>query len=326
MNPDAASYRCLLFFIAAALQGCGANGEPGRVVGQLESDRIEIAAEVAEPVLQIAVREGQAVARGDLLLTQDRSLIEAKLAEAQSSLAQRRARLAELTRGPREEQITAARASFAGAARELEFRRTELQRAQRLLERNLGSEEAVDRARAALDAAKARLEVQEARLQELLKGTTAEELQQAESAMRQAEAQIALLEVEAKRHQAFAPEAGIVDSILFEPGERPAAGQPMLVFLAGSQPYARVYIPEPMRLAIAPGMAARVFVDGLPEPINGSVRWVSAESAFTPYFALTERERGRLTFAAKIDLERGATDRRLPDGVPVEVDFPELEN
>ena len=58
---------------------------------------------------------------------------------------------------------------------------------------------------------------------------------------------------------------------------------------------------------------------GNPVAIDGRVRWVASEAAFTPYFALTERDRGRLSFVAKIDITE---DReRLPDGVPVEVEF-----
>jgi HlyD family secretion protein len=310
-----------ILLLAAALSGCDTADDTARVVGQLESDRIELVADAAEPIVQRPVAEGQAVMAGTLLLAQDTSRIAARLDEARAMLAQSRARLDELTRGPRQEQITAARASVAGAERELDFRRIEYERAKRLHGENLGSQEAVDRTMAALDAASAALEVQEARLTELLEGTTVEELRQAENAVRQFEARLALLEVEERRLTTEAPADGIVDSILFEPGERPAAGQPMLVFLSGAQPYARVYIPEAVRVSVTPGTAARVHVDGLAEPINGRVRWVASEAAFTPYFALTERDRGRLSFAAKIDIHPDAALGRLPDGVPVEVEF-----
>ena len=39
----------------------------------------------------------------------------------------------------------------------------------------------------------------------------------------------------------------------------------------------------------------------------------SSEAAFTPYFALTEHDRGRLSFLAKIDIVNAGS--RLPDGV-----------
>ena len=100
----------------------------------------------------------------------------------------------------------------------------------------------------------------------------------------------------------LAPVDGVIDSILFEPGERPQVGQAFMILLAGEQPYARVYIPEPIRIAVRPGDAARIFVDGLDQPLDGRVRWVASESAFTPYFALTQHDRGRLTYFAKIDL------------------------
>ena len=54
-------------------------------------------------------------------------------------------------------------------------------------------------------------------------------------------------------------------------------------------------------------------------PLDGQIRWVASEAAFTPYFALTEHDRGRLTFQAKIDLD--VEGQRLPDGVPVKVEL-----
>jgi HlyD family secretion protein len=304
--------------VGAALQACDeSNGR--RVVGFLESDRVEITAENSELITRFAVVEGQAVRKGDLLVEQDTARIDARLAEAEAMLAQSRGRFDELTRGPRREQIIAARANVDGATRELEFRRREYERAKKVFEQHLSSREAVDQAQAALDAAEAALEFEEARLQELLEGTTVEELRQAEGNVRAQEARLALLQVEARRHRAFAPADGIVDSILFEPGEHPLAGQPILIFLTGKQPYARVYVPEEQRVSVAAGTAARIFVDGLAAPLDGRVRWVSSDAAFTPYFALTERDRGRLSFAAKVDILDA--QRRLPDGVPVEVEF-----
>jgi HlyD family secretion protein len=89
--------------------------------------------------------------------------------------------------------------------------------------------------------------------------------------------------------------------------------------LAGEQPFARAYVPEPLRATIASGSRARVFVDGVAMPYDGRVRWIASDAAFTPYFALTKHDRGRLSYFAKVDI-LGA-DQRLPDGVPVEVLF-----
>lgn len=301
------------------LAACGQGADDNRLVGQLESDRIEITAETSEPIVRRAVSEGEAVTAGQVIIEQDTVRVAARVAEAEATLQQFQARLDELIRGPRRELIIAAQASVHGAEKELAFRQTDLVRAEQVYERKLASPEVRDRARVARDTALANLENVEAKLNELLSGTTAEELRQAEEQVHQAEARLSSVRIDLERHTAIAYEDGVVDSLLFEIGERPTAGQPIAILLSGKQAYARVYVPESLRVHVVPGSQARIYVDGMEQALNGRVRWVASESAFTPYFALTERDRGRLSYAAKIDITDAS--RRLPDGVPVEVEL-----
>lgn len=308
-----------LAIVAMTLAACDSASDDSRVVGELASDRIELTAEVAEPLIEILVAEGESVSSGQVLMRQDSARATARLEEARAAQGQAQARLDELIRGPRSEQISAARASVNGAADELDFRRSDFARVQEIFDKKLASPELLDRAEAALDAAEANNEMRRAQLQELLSGTTVEELAQAEQAVKQAAARSELLAVDLARHDITAPVDGIVDSRLFELGERPAPGQVLLILLPGEQPYARVYIPEHLRVHINSGTNVAVHVDGLDEALDGRVRWVASEAAFTPYYALTERDRGHLSYVAKIDI---SNDReRLPDGVPVEVDL-----
>ncbi|MDZ7643145.1 MAG: HlyD family efflux transporter periplasmic adaptor subunit [Woeseiaceae bacterium] len=305
--------------LVALVAGCEIEGDAG-IVGQLASDRVELAAEFAEPVTVRHVVEGERVSAGQLLVEQDTARIEARIREAEAAVGEAEARLAELTRGPRAEQIAVARANLEGARREVAFRETEFERARRVQERELAAPETVDRARAALDAALADFEAAKARLAELLTGTTLEELRQGEQQLAQRRARLDQLEIERRRHAVRAPASGTIDTLLFEPGEQPQPGQPLLVMLTGTQPHARVYVPAADRLRATPGTAVTVHIDGLEAPVPGRFRWVSPEAAFTPYFALTEHDRGRLSYVAKIDLDYDG--ERLPDGVPVQVTLP----
>jgi len=316
MNTARLIVTCLA---ALPLAACDDADVANVVVGELASDRIELVAEVNEPITEIAVAEGETVTAGQLVLRQDDTRARARLREAEAAVGQARARLDELVRGPREEQIEQARANLEGARQDVEFRRLQFQRAKDLLEKELASPETRDRARAELDAAEAGLELRRAQLQELLAGTTVEQLAQAEQALQQAEARRDGAAVDVERHVLRATVDGVFDSRLFEVGERPPAGQPVAVILGGRQPYARIYIPERLRAHVRPGTEARVSVDGIGTPLAGRVRWVAHEAAFTPYFALTERDRGRLTYLAKVDLEERR--ERLPDGVPVAVEL-----
>lgn len=310
-----------LFILVAILvvAGCETEDKSNRAVGELVSDRIEMTADVNEPIIEIAVAEGEAVTKGQVLLRQDDARAVARLAAVDAALAQTQARLDELVRGPRSEQIAVARADVEGATQELEFRDSDLERAREVFDRGLASADVLDRAEVARDTAQAQLKSQLARLEELLTGTTVEELAQAEQAVKQAAAQQRSAQIDVERHVLRAPDNGIVDSRLFELGERPVQGQPIIIVLAAGQPHARVYVPESMRVKIHAGTKALIYVDGLDAPIDGHVRWVASEPAFTPYYALTERDRGRLSYIAKIDIDE--VRDRLPDGVPVEVEF-----
>jgi HlyD family secretion protein len=289
------------------------------IVGEMASDRIELTAEVSEPIIEILVSEGDLVEQGQLLVRQDDSRAVARLAEADAALAERQARLDELVRGPRSEQIAAARANVDGAVDSRNFRQAEFSRTEKVHAMNLTSPEALDRAKAALDSALAELDLRRAQLQELLTGTTVEELAQAEQAVAQAVARRDYLTVDLARHELRAPVDGVADTRLFELGERPAREQVVMVVLSGAQSYARVYVPESLRVHVTPGTLALIHVDGLDKSIQGRVRWISSEAAFTPYFALTERDRGRLSFVAKVDITDAIS--RVPDGVPVDVEL-----
>ena len=301
------------------LAACDPADDSNRVVGELASERIELTAEFSEPVTEIKVAEGDSVTSGQVLLQQNDARAVARLADAQARFLQSKARMDELQRGPRSEQISAAHATLEGASQELEFRQSELSRIREIHQRGLASPDALDKANAALDAAQANVKLRLAQLEELLAGTTIEELAQAEQAVNQAVALRDLAQIDVDRHALTAPVDGVVDSRLFEIGERPGVGQPVLIMLGGEQPYARVYVPEQLRVKVTAGTEAEIHVDGLDLPVSGKVRWIASEPAFTPYFALTERDRGRLSYIAKIDIP-GDRDR-LPDGVPVEVVF-----
>lgn len=290
-----------------------------RVVGELSSDRVEIVVESNEAIVDLPIREGSAVSRDQVLMQQFSARSSARHDEAAAVLAEAEARLAELVRGPRSEQIAAARANVNGANKEVRFRDSEQQRILALHAKNLASTEARDTAIAALDAANSTLEVQRARLQEHLAGTTIEELNQAEAVANQARARLRIASIDLQQLTLRAPQDGILDSRLFEIGERPRVGETALVLLGGEQVHARVFVPEQLRASIREGSPATLYVDGIAEPIAGRVRWIANEPAFTPYYALTEHDRGRLSYVAKIDIDERRA--RLPDGLPVEVEF-----
>ena len=304
------------FFLVPLIALTGCEEPPLQAYGQLESDRVEVVAESNEPIVEIASLEGDALAAGALILRQDTARLDIRIRESQANIARIEALLEEQINGPRIETIEATRASLLEAEIERDFRERELNRLTGLRERNLTSEESVDQARNLLESASARIEIVSARLAELEAGTRPEQIEQTRGLLGQAGAQLDSLKLDRERLHVAAPVDGTVDTLPFEVGERPRPGDVVAILLTGEQPYARVYIPEPLRAGLRVGSPMRVAVDGIEQPLTGTIRRIAAEASFTPYFALTERDRGRLSFLAEVRMPD--LPERLPEGLPVQ--------
>ena len=301
---------------ALALGAC-ADGSDA-LLGTLERDRVELVAEDQQAILEVAVREGESVEAGALLLRLDPSTAAARLEQARANATAAERRHAEDLAGARKEQVSEARAVAAGAAARADAESREFDRVEKLVADKMVPANLLDRQRALKDSAIADRNAARDRLAELVNGTRTEVVEQSAATVAAAQAQVAELELSLERHTVRAPRKGVVDALPYELGERPPKGAPVVVMLAGGQPYARIYIPETRRTRVGAGTAATVRIDGSERDWKAEVRYVSSEAAFTPYYSLNARERGRLAYLAEIVLtEPDATT--LPTGIPVEV-------
>jgi len=313
-------YRVMLYGMLLAVAACSRAPEELSAVGTLEWDRIELSTDVSEPIVAIAVREGQQVNTGQVIVQLDAQRIRAQVAAAQAARDQAAAQLAEQQRGPRVERIDAARAQAVGAQNAWLIAQREYVRKQTLAARKLIAPQELDLARAQRDSAQAAHTAARAALDEALAGATREQLDQARAALLGAEAQLRAQQLTLDRLTIRAPQPGRIDALPFHVGERPKAGAVLAVLLGGKAPYARVYVPEPLRARLTPGHAAQVYVDGIATAFAAHLRSIDSDPAFTPYFALNERDRSRLSYFAKVEL-RGKDIEQLPAGAPVRVEF-----
>lgn len=322
--PAMSRFSRLPFFlvIMRLVTGCGSTAPDRQMVGTLEWDRVELVAEISEPILDLEVREGEWVEAGRVLLRLDSRRRQAQWDGMRAEREQAAARLLELEHGPRPEDIRQAEARLQGAEQVLSARDREYARQAELLQRKLASPDAVDQSRALRDAALAERDANKAMLQEFRAGTRVEQVEQARQALAQADAALRRESIDLERLTVRAPVPGRVDSLPFKPGNQPQAGKVVAVLLSGTGPYARVYLPEPLRVRVQPGDPARIRVDGVPAPFEGTVRMIESDSTFTPFFALTERDRQHLSYVAKIDLK--GVVQHLPAGLPVQVELPGL--
>jgi len=313
-NATVYSSLLLVSLVVSLLSGCDGAAKQ-RMVGTLERDRVEIKVETNEPIRAIHVSDGQAVNAGTLILEQDPERAQAQLARAKGQRGQAMARLAELKRGPREELIREARAGLDAARATRTNAEASLERTREVFEQGLSSKDRLDSETMRYETALAQERAAKESLERLLNGTTLEELQQAEAVLLATDADVRSALINLERNRLLAPVDGTVDKVLYQLGERPAPGATVAVLLDASRVFARVYVPATLRSAVQPGEKLDVWIDGVEGVQQGTVRWVSADASFTPYFALTEHDRSRLSYLAEIDLPN-ALD--LPSGLPLE--------
>jgi HlyD family secretion protein len=183
---------------------------------------------------------------------------------------------------------------------------------------------------AAAQAGEAAAEREYARIQGLRRAnvSTAQQLDNSRQARDEAVARRAEQEarVAQNRHLSAdltvrAGEAGIVDQLPYEVGERVPAGGVVAVVLAASDPWVRVWVPARAAARLTPGTAAKVEVEGIAGKLNGRVEDVAREPEFTPHFALTERERANLVYEAKIRLVDAPPELRPGVGATVRLEL-----
>ncbi|WP_028584582.1 HlyD family secretion protein [Desulfogranum mediterraneum] len=311
-------YRGKLLFLGLLLVLSGCRESPPQALGTLEWDRLNSRTPAGELITELAVREGSRVAAGSVLVRIDDRKISQQLAEIQARLEQAGWRLKELENGPRPQEITRARARVSAARAALEFRRTLVVRQQELLATAASSRQKLDLAENNAIQARNELTVAEQELALLQAGTRIEQLEQARARESELRAHLAYLKLLREEYTIRASRAGLVDSLPFKAGDRPPAQAVVCTLLAGKQPWARVYVPEPFRSRLRPGATYSLLIDGRDRAFKARLRSISSEAAFTPYFALSEQDRARLSYLAQLDLIEEDAES-LSAGTPVQL-------
>ncbi len=311
-----------LLGLCALIAGCQ-QSEPPRLLGTLERDRITLPAEVSEPIVQMAVAEGDTVAEGQLLLALDPARHAVRLAQAEAEVAEAQAALNEARNGTRPQTLDAARATLANAGAGVDEAAREYDRQRDLLRRGLTPVAERDAALTRLEQARALHKEADARLSELLAGTRPERVDQAQARLAAAEARRDQAALDLERLRILAPRGGRVDELPFETGDQPPAGATVVTLLVGERPYARVFVPAPRRGEVKIGDRATVWVQGVSTPFAATVRSIRDEPSFTPYYALSGDDANRLVYMAELVLDDDAAD--LPAGLPVTAEFPAHE-
>ncbi len=223
-----------------------------------------VAAETIAAVKRLAVIEGQHVAKGNVLVELDDSVIAANCAKARSRVDCARQYLAELKAGPRTEQITQAREALKQTKAKLHYIKADHKKIANLLERGTATRSEFDLAVKHLRIAEAETGRAQAQLDLLLAGTRREQVARAEAEVSLAEADVRRCNALRQKYTLRAPHAGIVTAKYVNVGEVVAPGQVLLRVDNINDIEIRAQAQEAQLPDIQPGSRARVLADAYP--------------------------------------------------------------
>ncbi len=282
--------RLVLLLAAAALAFVGwqewtrrqAAGIPAGIVsgnGRIESVQVDVASKYAGRVKSIRAREGDVVARGDVLVEMDTAELQAELAKARAHIAES------------EESAAEAAAEIASQESQLLFARQQLARAEKLLASKTVTRDEFEEKEARAKVAEASVNAAKAKLRAV---TSSVEVANAEVRRVQAELDDAILK---------SPVSGRVLYRLAEEGEVLAAGGKALTLLDLGDIYMEIFLPAQEAARVKLGADARITLDVRPgAAARATVSFVSPEAQFTPKQVETRSERDKLMFRVKLQI------------------------
>ncbi len=300
------------------LAGCRAGDRSGiHASGQVEATEVRVATKVAGTVTRVLVEEGEVVAQGSTLAVLDTVDLALAKSQARADRDQAQANLALLTAGSRAEDVKSARAEVARRKADLDGAGKSFERAQALLDRGLGSQQALDDARVRRDMAQAAIGSADGALARLVHGARPEEIAATRAALARTQARLDAAQQQLDDCVIHSPLAGVVTSKLVESGEYVTAGTGIVVVSDLARPWLTVFVGGADLPRVHVGQTARVTTDAHGDTgREGKVSYVSPTAEFTPRNVQTRDERAKLVYRVKILLDN--KDGAFKAGMPAD--------
>lgn len=233
--------------------------------------------------------------------------------------------------GASAEEIAAAVAAVSAAQAQVEFAEAGVDKANAALVQSQGApmttedqvavaDAGVQAALVQVEIAKGQLAQAEAQRDRLALGATAEDIAVLESQVAQAEAELALIDVQIEKLVVTTAVSGIIMTRNIELGETVQPGTAAFVIGQLDELTITVFVSEARYGQIKLGQAARVTADSFPgEAFTATVTRIADEAEFTPRNVQTESGRRTTVFAVKLTVS--GTDGQLKPGMPADVEF-----
>jgi HlyD family secretion protein len=322
--------KCRLYFAAAVLilsligAACTADSQDDdgaiRATGFVEGRSYTVISTLGGTIKMVQVEQGDAVDQGDELVQLDDASYLHLHDQAQAGVSFAEARLKAIDEIPSDQEIEQGQGLVAIAQAELDGANASLDLLESLYAPRDVPEAELHQAESAVAIAEAGLVLAQAQQAQIGAGSLEGEKKIAQATLREAQAQLSLVEREVEKLLLVAPVAGKVEEMLAGEGESVMPGSPVVRILDPSYMTIKVYVPESQVATLRIGDSVDITADAYPEEVfHGSIVHIADRAQFTPTLVLTEEERVKLVFEVEVLIEEGLDN--LKPGMPVDVEI-----
>jgi len=285
--------------------------------GNIEAHESLVGFKVQGRIVELPVEEGQQVAEGALLARLEDADFQQRVRVDAATVGVRQSNLALTLAGTREQEVKAAQQTMIDAQADLEQKKLDNERAQRLFAKDEVSAQERDQAATAQKRAQAIFQAAQQRYNEAVEGSRKEDIAIARANLNEASANLGLSQVNLGYTVLRAPSAGVVTVRQAELGEVVSPGSPVITLADLDHIWLRAYIAETDLGRIAWGQAATVTTDTYPgKQYHGRISFISSTAEFTPKSVQTYKERVTLVYRIKIDIDN--PNHELKPGMPAD--------
>lgn len=294
--------------------------EPGNQLtlsGNIEAHESLVSFKVQGRIIDLPVEEGQSVEQDALLARLDDADYRQKVRIDEANVHVRESNLALTLAGTREQELKASQQTMLDAQADLQQKKLDCDRAQRLFSKDEVSAQDRDLADTALKRAEAIFQAAQQRYNQAIEGNRKEDIAIARANLTVASATLGLSRVNLDYATLRAPSAGVITVRQAELGEVVVPGTPVVTLADLDHIWLRAYIAETDLGRIRWGQEAIITTDTYPgKQYRGRISFISSTAEFTPKSVQTYKERVTLVYRIKIDINN--PNHELKPGMPAD--------
>ena len=285
--------------------------------GNIEAHESLVSFKVQGRLVDLPVEEGQQVAQGDLLARLEDADYRQKVRIDEATVRVRESNLALQLAGTRGQEIRASQQTTLDVEADLEQKKVDDERAQRLFAKDEISAQDRDLAATALKRAEASFKAAQQRTNEAEEGSRKEDIAIARANLNEANAGLGLSRVNLGYTTLRAPSSGVITVREAELGEVVSPGTPVITLADLDHIWLRAYIAETDMGKIHWGQQVKITTDTYPgKQYSGRISFISSTAEFTPKSVQTYQERVTLVYRIKIDIDNPS--HQLKPGMPAD--------